>query len=164
MSPEFSASDFSGRLFWTHRPPVLCLRIPSYKKKKVSNLVFNRRVHLLLCSYSREMIAAINHSPKITIKPKHTQACTRGHTSCTASPVTFLILLWQHNVGQIKNKNNFKMPEVTTDTGGGAGSSGERADGGERSGGMKLTPQIQKWNRICCSSAGRATSVQPIDH
>lgn len=37
-------------------------------------------MHLLLCSYSREMIAAINHGPKITIKPKYTPACTRRHT------------------------------------------------------------------------------------
>lgn len=50
------------------------------------------------------------------------------------------------------------MPEVTTDAGGGAGSSGDLAGGAERSGGTKLTPRTRG------SSAGRAASAEPIDH
>lgn len=69
------------------------------KKKKplqVANLVFNHCVHLLLCSCSIEMIAAINQSPKNYNK-------TRSRTPRAVSRVTFPVPMWCHD----NNRNLF---------------------------------------------------------
>lgn len=79
LSEESLVTGHRGQVSRTTHLPVLCLRNPSHINACLKSTLESLCASAFVLRDSIEMIAAINHSPTITIKPKHTYTHTQAY-------------------------------------------------------------------------------------